>query len=525
MTIQDDSVRTVRKRFYDDFAFWAKHACFIRTKEGEITSLVLNRVQRRFVDVVVRQLRTKGRARFIVLKARQQGLSTVIHAILYWWNSQHDAQKCVVVAHKADSTRALFDMYRRTHQHVPDALRPSTQYSSRKEIVFDVLNTGIIIATAGGDAIARGETINTAHLSELAFWPKSTTKENLNGLLQSIPNSAGSMVFVESTANGFNEFHKMYEEAVEGESGYEVFFSPWFETDEYREPVYDGFERTIEEEELVKLYGLDDEQLVWRRRKIAQNGRELFMQEYPATPDEAFIASGRPVFDPVHIVPLFEAAPQPIARMAVEDGVLRPHSVGELFVYQELDPKQTYTIGADVGMGVRNGDPSVAQVLDGEKRQVAVWRGLIQPDAFADTLKAIGLYYNTALIAPERNNHGLLTCVRLWKDLRYPNVFLDVSEGQIADKDSLNVGFLTTEKTKPLIIDRLRAAVRDGAITLHDRTTLSEMRTFVVTQSGKMEAEEGKHDDTVMALAVANHCHVRSFKPIPVSDDFYSQAI
>jgi hypothetical protein len=118
-----------------------------------------------------------------------------------------------------------------------------------------------------------------------------------------------------------------------------------------------------------------------------------------------------------------------------------------------------------------------------------------------------------------------VTCLRLWKDLNYSNVFLDVSEGQIEDKDSLNIGFLTTVKTRPLIIDRLRAAMREGDIEVHDKTTLKEMQTFVVNEAGKMEAEQNCHDDAVMSLAIANHIHPGRFVPIPVSDEYYVNAI
>ena len=171
------------------------------------------------------------------------------------------------------------------------------------------------------------------------------------------------------------------------------------------------------------------------------------------------------------------------------------------------------------------GDWSVAHVLDSAKRQVAVWRGHVHPDYFATILAAVGLYYNSALIAPERNNHGILTCVRLWKDLAYPNVFLDTAEGQTEDRDSINIGFLTTPKTRPLIIDRLRAAMRTGDIQVNDAPTLKEMKTFVLNEAGKMAAEAGCHDDCVMSLAIANHVHPGRFQPIPVSDDDYVEAI
>ena len=349
----------VRKRFYDDFEFYGRWALKIRTKENVISELTLNTVQSRFHSEVEDQRRRTGRVRKIILKGRQQGLSTYVGGRLYWRLSQRRAKKGLIVAHKADSTRALFDMYQRYHGSCPDWLKPSTQYSSRKELKFDVLDTGIMVATAGGEGIARGETISDAHLSEIAFWPSATAAENLNGLLQAIPNADDTEIFIESTANGYNEFYELWEAAVRGENEFEPFFAAWFESDEYRMPVPDGFERTFEERELVERYNLADEQLVWRRRKIGAVGRELFMQEYPCTPDEAFIASGRPVFDPEQIAEALLNAPEVLARMDVDETVsghvLEANSVGRLTVYREREDNESYAIGADVGAGVRDG--------------------------------------------------------------------------------------------------------------------------------------------------------------------------
>jgi hypothetical protein len=521
-----DALLEVRKRFFNDFEFYGKHAVKIRTKEGAIYPLNLNKVQKRLWDEIQRQLRETGRVRIILLKARQQGLSTFASGFNYWWLSQHAASKGIVVAHVAESTKALFDMYRRIHSECPDMLKPSTRYSSRRELVFDKLDTALTVATAGGDGIARGETITHAHLSELAFWPNATANENLNAVLQAIPNTAGTSIIIESTANGMTgPYYEMWQGAVSGANGYHAFFSPWFESDEYREPAPADMELSPEEEDLKKKFDLDNDQLYWRRRKIAQNGRDLFMQEYPATPDEAFLASGRPVFVPEQLHDMIREAPPVLRKLALEGGEWHEHPRGELTVYRDHDPAETYYIGADIGMGIKGGDYSVAQILDGQKRQVAVWRGLVHPDYFADVLYALGNFYNEAIIAPENNNHGLLTAIRLGRDLAYPYVWTDVSEGKLNDQDSITIGFRTTVKTKPLIIDRLRAALREGEMKLYDKTTLREMLSFVVTESGKMEAESGCHDDTVMALAIANHIHEGSFTPIKVTDDFYLEAI
>lgn len=524
----------LRRRLYEDFGFYSKHALKVRTKKGQVLPFSLNPVQKRFDKEVEDQRRRTGRVRKIILKGRQQGFSTYVSGRTYGRLSQRRAKKGLVVAHKADSSRALFDMYRRYHTLCPKDLKPETEYSSRKELVFSKLDTALMVATAGGDGIARGETLSDMHLSELAFWPPGSAAENLNGLLQCLPDEEDTEAYIESTANGFNLFKEMWDAAVSGESDWEPFFAAWYETPEYRTKVPDDFERTLEEEDLIALYGkdglVDDEQLMWRRRRIADSGRMKFMQEYPCCPDEAFIASGRPVFDPEQVVELLGKTDGPMKQMDVEEvaaDVLRvaDSPVGRLKVFREYEPGESYVIGADVGMGVRDGDWSVAHVLDSEKRQVAIFRAQVHPDYFAVILDTLGRYYNDALIAPERNNHGLVTCIKLWKDLSYPNVFLDVTEGQTEDNDTLNIGFLTTVKSRPLIIDRLRAAMREEDIEVYDDTTLKEMQTFIVNEAGKMTAEANCHDDCVMSLAIANHIHPGRYVPIPVSDDYYVNAI
>jgi hypothetical protein len=518
-----------RKRLLEDFEFWATKTCKIRTKEGPIVPLELNRVQKRFVQHVTKQLATTGMVRSVDLKGRQQGLSTVIHAIIYWWASQHQGQKAVVMAHVKDSTQALFDMYKRTHANMPKAMKQKTRYSSKRELVFEALDSGIVVMTAGGEAIGRGETFQLQHLSEAGFWPKGSARENFNGLLKTLPNTPGSMCFIESTANGVgNVFHEAWSGAVDGTNGFVPFFSAWFESDEYRADPPEGFERTYEEEQLVSEYGLDDAQLWWRRREVAKNGLDFFKQEYPCTPDEAFITSGRPVFHMERLQEMLKKAHDPIARMAVDNGKVLEHPRGELKVYVKKSETDTYYIGADVSVGVRNPEKSdwcVAQVLDSQKRQVAVWRGQVTPDEYARVLKALGFYYNMAIVAPERNGHGLLVCVRLWKDLEYPNIFMDLKEGQMADRETLDIGFQTNVSSKPLIIDKLRGEVANSQIEIYDKTTLQEMLSFVVTDTGKMEGEQGCFDDCVMALAIANHIHEGKWTPVVVTDEFYSEAI
>lgn len=522
----DNKIKEVRKRFYEDFEFYAKHALRIRTKEGEIKPLVLNKAQKQLLKVIEEQRKRTGKVRVIICKGRQQGLSTMIGAWMYWWTSQHKATKAIVMTHQAESTKALFDMTRRYHEHCPDILKPKTKYSSRKEIVFDKLDSSYMVATAGGEGVGRGETIQIAHLSEAAFYPPATARDNINGLLQAIPNTPGSAVFIESTANGVSgPYYDIWRNAVEGKNEFEPVFIEWFIQDEYREPVSKEFEKTPDELDIVEQYGLDDEQLMFRRRKIATNGLDLTNQEYPCCAEDAFLTSGRPVFNLEKCQESLQKAPDILERLALENDEWNEHPRGELLVYRKHDPGEQYTIGADVAMGVRNGDYSVAQVLDSKRRLVATYRAHTHPDYYATILYHLGMMYNTALIGVERNNHGILTCTRLGKDMAYPNFFTEVSVDKLTEKETITLGFSTNVKTKPLIIDELRAAQRDGTIEINDKTTLREMMTYVVDENGAMGAEAGCTDDCVMSLAIANHLCEGSFTPITVTDEFYFEAL
>jgi len=535
MTLEKTNrLKEIRRRLRDDYAYYAKNALKIRTKEGEIKPLVLNQAQQVLQEAIDKQRQETGKVRIIVLKGRQQGLSTDIGGYFYWDVSQREAAKALVIAHTADSTKALFAMTKRYHDNCPKAVQPHTKYSSRQELVFDVLDSGYMVATAGGEGIARGETITHLHASELAFWKASTARDNWNGIFQSVPDVAGTSVFIESTANGVTGvFYETWKEAVKGTNGFIPVFIPWFIQDEYRSEVPSGFTPTPDEEDLMAKYGLDYGQLQWRRRKVANNGLDLFRQEYPCNPDEAFLTSGRPVFHPEMLHELLKKETQPIERMGLEpvsngeeiSYEFKEHARGELFVYKKLELGEQYFIGADVGGGVK-GDYSVAQILDSKRQQIAIWRShTVQPDAYAQVLYSLGEMYNMAMIAVENNNHGILPVHLLAKEMYYPYIYQEVQHDKITDAETVRLGFTTTVKSKPMIIDRLRGSFRTKQIDLSDITTLQEMQTFVITESGKMEADADCHDDCVMSLAIANYLVEDNAEPIENKDEWYTEVI
>jgi hypothetical protein len=521
----------VQRRLREDFAFYAKFALKIRTKAGKITPFTLNKAQRYVLDLAEKEIAQRGYFRGLVLKGRQQGLSTFIGGRLYSKVTQRTGAQAIVVAHVADSTKMLFDMTQRYHEQMPKILKPETKYASRNELFFNKLDSRFIVGTAGSKGgLGRGGTMQYAHLSEVAFWPKNSAATLFNGLEQAIPALPDTEIWVESTANGTSGlFYDLWKAAERGENDFTPIFVPWFWQSEYRRPVKPTFVRTPEEMKIALEYKLDDEQLMFRREKIALNGIELFDQEYPLSPDHAFISSGMSVFMSTHIGRERDRAEPPIKALGLVGEEFEEFPGAPLVVWEDPVPGTQYYIGADVGMGIstsrKDADWSVGTILDDQKRVVARYRARVMPDGFAQVLYHIGHRYNEARIIVENNAHGLLTCTRLYKDMGYTNFYTEEVLDKITDEYTVRLGFTTSSKSKTMILNSLRGAMRDAEIQINDLDTLDEMRTYIATPDGKFESAPGTHDDTVMALALANFVHRGKVVPVTDFEDYLEDAL
>lgn len=505
----------------------------IRDKRGRIVPLVLNAPQARLYDTI-RELREQGiPVRVIVLKARQMGFSTVIEAILFWGTATARNVVALVVAHQEDATNNLFTMAKRFYDYLPERLRPMRKASNARELLFAAptkaspgtagLDSSIRIATAGGHGVGRSFTLKLAHLSEFAFWPGDKA-ETLNGIMQAVPDEADTMVFIESTANGFDQFKDLWDEAVDAwgrgdRDGWCPFFAAWWQMAEYRRKVPPGFQRTDEEETLAEAYGLDDEQLSWRRWCIKINCSgdvKKFRQEYPSSPDEAFVASGSCIFDQEAIILWRERCKgnvQARGRFQYDyDGVSISNirwendPAGEIVILDQPVQGRPYVLGGDTAgdSGGKWSDFFVGQVLDNTTgAQAAVLHGKFDEDLYARQIYCLGMHYNKALVGVETNysTHPVKELDRLG----YPNLYIREVPDTYTGATKKAYGFDTNRSTRPLIIAELVAVARDNLSLIRHYGTLGEMLSFADNERGRPEALPGKHDDLVMALAIAHH--------------------
>lgn len=285
--------RAIRRRLKDDLPYYAARCLSIRTKAGAVAPFVLNRPQTFLHERLEAQRAATGRVRALVLKGRQQGCSTYVAARFYHQVTHRRGARVFILTHEADATENLFGIVTRFDDLCPPPVKPVTGRSNARELSFERLDSGYKVGTAGTRAVGRSQTIQLFHGSEVAFWPYAET--HAAGALQAVADLPGTEVILESTANGVGGFfHERWQEAEAGIGDFQAIFIPWFWSPDYRRPVPADFRATEEERALAAAHGLDDEQLAWRRAKIADLRHEwLFRQEYPATAAEAFQASGQ----------------------------------------------------------------------------------------------------------------------------------------------------------------------------------------------------------------------------------------
>ena len=511
--LEEKNKRNKLKDYENNFTSFANDNIKIITKDARrgFIDFKFNSCQEKITELLDDQLKQTGKVRAIILKARQQGISTYCAGRVFWKTYFTPHSRSVVMAHDSATSDALFNLSKSIIKNMTTVYKPNEVKSNAKEIVISSPHfikegkekpiASYRLYTAGSPEAGRGTTPTIAHLSEVAFWQHE--EKILAGLFQGISEAPGTEVILESTANGATgEFYRLWRGALEGENEYLPIFLPWFDTLEYYREPPEGFERSSEEDLLVEQHGLNDGQLYWRRLKIAEGGELKFRQESPATADEAFITAGKSVFamDKVNLLTPVE----PKKKMLFDFNSLtwEESRDGNLDIFEYPDWDSNFILAADVALGVGQ-DYSAAVVLDTDRKVIALYRdNYIDPSKFGDLLFYLGRYYNNALLTVESNSMGVATLSRLTQ-MNYINLYKQTKISAISKEEGQVPGFRTTQVTKPHIIGNLKNAVENDDIWIVSKVIIQELKDYVSTESGRTEAAPGCHDDTVMAMAIA----------------------
>lgn len=534
-----------RKALEDDELFFANYVKIV-DKGGNTVPLELNNVQRKINDTI-KELREKGiPPRVIILKSRQMGVSTCEQARMLKKCTVSTNRNGLIVAHREDSTSIIFEKSKFMYNKLPEDIRPLKKASNAKELVFDLptgyygnrkgLNSKIKVQTAGSVGIGRGDTNHYVHMSEFAFWEGSedqTPIKQLNGIMQSVPDTLDSLVVIESTANGFNDFKTLWDDAVNGKNGWTPLFYPWYIHEEYIKP-FDSDEqknRFINEMDEYELnlrntFNLPYERIHWHRhtkKTKCNNDLNQMKQENPTTAEEAFLMSGTPVFD-VEIVAnrihflreKYKKEPYLEGKMVytfndpeTKDFIptesirfVKSKQENYLRVYEKPKKNTPYVIGGDTkGEGK---DFFAATVIDNStgKRVASLQMQLANSRPFTWQVYSLGVWYNEALIAIEMNFNT--APIEELQRLKYRRQYQRRKYDDYTHSPTPRYGWKTTGTTRPIIIDKTVELVQDDIDLFTDIPTLEEMLTFVYDKNGRPDAMSGKHDDLLISDMIAN---------------------
>lgn len=493
-------------------------------KDKKTMPFFLNSVQKEFIKILNRAIddyenNVITSISILILKGRQQGFTTLVTAYQLAKSITNKNFEGFTLADESSNSEAIFENKAKfPYSQLPDVLKPTEKFNNRRQFLFEKINSSWAVDTATKN-VGRSRTVNFFHGSECAFWRDgiATIQAALGEAL-----TKNCIKIYESTANGFNDYQKMWE------SGAHInCFFEWWKTSEYRinfpsEDIKQKFVKDIDQKDdwiserlrwLRDEKHLDLEQLYWYYKKYeAYIDKRLIKQEYPCSPKEAFLLSGDNVFDTEKILARLTRIPKPlkVGYFIYDYDGLTIRNIrwvsdrnGYIKIYQVPDsPEVTnYCIGGDTaGEG---SDYFTGHVLDAKTGvQVAAIKHQFDPDQYTRQMYCLGKYYKNALIGIEANFDSFP--IQELQRLGYNNQYVREVQDTYTGKTEKRFGFKTTLLTRPTIISRLIQIVREEVDSINDKDTLEELLTITRNEKGHIEAPEGGHDDQMMGLAIAH---------------------
>lgn len=500
---------------------------FVVVDKKQVTQpFFLNDVQKEFIDIVNdnKDKYSKGLIldlAFLILKGRQQGFTTVVTAYQLASSILNKNFQGFTLADKSENAETIFQNKAKfTHSHLPEILKPTEKFNNKRQFLFSKLNSSWSVDTAT-DNVGRSKTISFFHGSECAFW-KCGISAIQAGLGEAF--TPDCIKIYESTANGYNDYETMWNSG----NYINCFFEWWktkeytlkFESNEIKKKFIDDIDnkdtwifnrlKWLKEEKHLELG-----QLYWYYKKYESYiEKDLIKQEYPCTPEEAFLMSGRLVFDSDKIHSRLEKLEEPVAvgffaydEEAAKRNIMKDiHWIddpnGCIKIYKPVEEGHPYVLGGDTaGDG---SDNNVGWVIDNSNSDnVATLKKQLDETEYTRQCFCLGLYYNEALIGLEINYSTYPT--KKLKEYNYPNLYRRQIEDNIAEDTVDKYGFRTDKLTRPLIIQGLIQVFKDYINTINDRDTLEEALRFIYNDDMKPIAQEGYHDDFIMSAAITHY--------------------
>ncbi len=504
-------------------------------------------------DAYLEERKTKDSAWMIVCKGRQFGGSVWAQGMIMWATIFRENCFSLLVAQKKETAESVYNMTLHALHLLPWWMRPEVLYRERGSYLefqrkspadrsLDPgLNSRLLVTNAGNaTGVSIGQTVRAGHYTELSRWPDAGV---YTADLKPSMNAPDGLYIMESTAFGRNGlFYNMWRAAINGDSSWRAVFLPVYKMRKYCTPIPKNKAFALTKEEKVfrakiwkrERFKIPLEHFVWRRatkREFKATDGNLigYREAYPDTWQMAFQNSGECAFSRTHLDYQEEQycrdpkwigevtsdgkgdAIRPVlhlSKISPGDEKVREENHRQLRIWEKPLEEEVYVIGADVALGVEDGNMSAAVVLKvgrgGRDEQVAEWWGLCAPLHFARIIAGLGAYYNFAECAIEYAGPGYGTADYFATDLEYPNIYRYRKEDRVTGTGMTSMlHWQTNSHTREPMIGVVHESLLDDTLEIRSSFLVDEMRDFSRTSaSGKFGAVEGL-DDNVMALCIA----------------------
>jgi len=512
------------------FARIARDRLKIRTKDDRIIPFELHPIQKRYL-ARKRLARMQGRpARFVLLKYRRGGFTTVEQGLSYYLAAGTRNVRVMTLAQDGDQSSKIFAIARLMHERdhkSPQIRGPGNQY----RLSFPGLNSEFFIGTAAGHALARGDTLSRIHWSEMAWsCPGYNRTQKQRQLLAGLTEAAShGEIVLESTPNGSDLFREYYVAAKQNKIDWTAIFVRWFD-DEFNRIPLSGIEEAEsimvalddEEFDLVQRHGLDAEQIKFRRAKKREL-KHLFYQEYPEDDETCWLTSGISFFDAMLTIKLKDSlCPSPALLWDDEAGPIpigaRRIPSGYEVEWEPPQPGVIYCMGSDTSEGLPDSDPNGLGIMRKDNgRQVFSIHGRFTPRELATYIVSAARYYSPCLVGIERESYGHAVIQKVMEHRGFDMPHYDggciyfhgaINYGTRDEQIPGRAGYTTNSITRPLMLSNLREWYEDDSPEdrVRDRQMLEEMGTFHKQGNGPndYDHDSGCHDDSIFKWGIAN---------------------
>lgn len=421
--------------------------------------------------------------RFNILRKFRQAGCTTIAASYCLWMAIFQKYKTIAILSKGDAeSTEVLDRIKLMYDELPEFLKPGIAEDNKHTLKLKTQS--VIKSRPSGKQSGRSLAGSMLIIDEAAFI------ENIDTIWAAVYPiiSTGGRAFILSTVNGVgNWYHQTYQGAVDGNNAFNAIDIRWQEHPEYS--YTEGFEFLYEE---MSKKGLDIKK--WEETTRANLPTKQWLQEYECS----FLGTGDTFIEGEVL--------KEISQQVSTEYYTKYNN--RMRVWQDPKPEYSYILSCDTSLG-RNRDYSAFHIINTYNgQQVAEFYSNKTPiNEFAKIIAQEGMLYNIAYVICERNTIGNNLIDWLYNIYEYENLWAD---------DKGTFGFQVTAKNRESVLAELEESLRTNLLKINSSRTSDELMTFIISDSGRVTADKGYHDDLVMSLALAAHIYKNLMETTPM---------